>query len=121
MSETTRPGNGHTSANPSRSSDSKHDVAVLGGGSFGTAMAKVLCENGHRVHFWMRDEQQVQELKENRTNSRYMPDVRIEGDLLPTTRFAETLANAEIVFVAIPSKAFRDVIRAHAGDFPVPS
>ncbi|UZD67657.1 NAD(P)H-dependent glycerol-3-phosphate dehydrogenase [Marinobacter sp. AN1] len=80
-------------------------------------MAKVLCENGHRVHFWMRDEQQVQELKENRTNSRYMPDVRIEGDLLPTTRFAETLANAEIVFVAIPSKAFRDVIRAHAGDF----
>ena len=117
MSDTTRPGNGHTSPYPSRSPGEKHDVAVLGGGSFGTAMAKVLCENGHRVHFWMRDEKQVQELAEHRTNSRYMPGVKIEGDLLPTTEFAETLANAEIVFVAIPSKAFRDVIRAHAGDF----
>ena len=117
MSETTRPANGHSPLFPSDNTRPSRDVAVLGGGSFGTAMAKVLCENGHRVHFWMRDEGQVRELSEHRTNSRYMPDVRIEGDLLPTTDFAACVTNAEIVFVAIPSKAFRDVIHQHAAAF----
>ncbi|HBC35374.1 MAG TPA: glycerol-3-phosphate dehydrogenase, partial [Marinobacter adhaerens] len=47
-----------------------HDVAVLGGGSFGTAMAKVLGENGHRVHFWMRGKAQAEEIRSTRINSR---------------------------------------------------
>lgn len=118
MSENTRPSQGQSPQNTSTSSPgSKRQVAVLGGGSFGTAMAKVLAENGHTVHFWMRDEQQVQELTDKRTNSRYMPDVRIEGDLVPTTDFAAAVTDAEAVFVAIPSKAFRQVIDDHASAF----
>ncbi|MFC4260435.1 NAD(P)H-dependent glycerol-3-phosphate dehydrogenase [Marinobacter lacisalsi] len=120
MSDNTSPGNGQSPQNsrqfPSGPGGARH-VAVLGGGSFGTAMAKILAEKGHTVHFWMRDENQVRELTEQGTNSRYMPGVRIEGDLRPTTRFAEALAEAEAVFVAIPSKAFRQVIRTHANDF----
>ena len=116
MSENTRPSQGQSPQNTSTSfPGSKRQVAVLGGGSFGTAMAKVLAENGHTVHFWMRDEQQVQELTDKRTNSRYMPDVRIEGDLVPTTDFAAAVTDAEAVFVAIPSKAFRQVIDDPAG------
>lgn len=119
MSEKKRPTDGPSySASHSRASSSpKADVAVLGGGSFGTAMAKVLAENGHSVKFWMRDEELARELKEQGTNNRYMPGVRIEGDLHPTTNFAEAVADAEVVFVAIPSKAFRNVIHAHADDF----
>ncbi|MCM0611979.1 NAD(P)H-dependent glycerol-3-phosphate dehydrogenase [Marinobacter sediminum] len=94
-----------------------HDVAVLGGGSFGTAMAKVLGENGHRVHFWMRDEAQVEEIQNTRVNSRYMPDVELSGDILPTTDLAGAVDRAEVVFVAIPSKAFRAVIREHSDEF----
>ncbi len=94
-----------------------HDVAVLGGGSFGTAMAKVLGENGHRVHFWMRDAQQADEIRSSGVNSRYMPGVVLEGDIQPTTDLADAVRKAEIVFVAIPSKAFRSVIRQHSGDF----
>ncbi len=94
-----------------------HDVAVLGGGSFGTAMTKVLAENGHRVHFWMRDAAQVEEISSTGINSRYMPDVELTGDVLPTTDLAEAVGKAEIVFVAIPSKAFRAVIREHSGEF----
>jgi len=97
--------------------ETAHDVAVLGGGSFGTAMAKVLGENGHRVHFWMRDPAQVQEVSETRINSRYMPGIRLEGDIRPTCDLAEAVSQAEIVFVAIPSKAFRSVIRDHCGEF----
>ncbi|MFT7339086.1 MAG: glycerol-3-phosphate dehydrogenase (NAD(P)+) [Marinobacter maritimus] len=94
-----------------------HDVAVLGGGSFGSAMAKVLGENGHRVHFWMRDEAQVEEIRTTGINSRYMPGVEIKGDIQPTTDFASAVGKAELVFVAIPSKAFRAVIRENSSKF----
>jgi glycerol-3-phosphate dehydrogenase (NAD(P)+) len=114
MSENTQPSDGQS---PQSSPENRRCVAVLGGGSFGTAMTKVLAENGHTVHFWMRNEEQVRELTEQRTNSRYMPGVEITGDLRPTTSFAAAVSGAEAVFVAIPSKAFREVIRAHASDF----
>lgn len=94
-----------------------HDVAVLGGGSFGTAMAKVLGENGHTVHFWMRDEAQADEIRKTGVNSRYMPDVTLTGDIQPTTSLPEAVGKAEIVFVAIPSKAFRSVIRDNSSVF----
>ncbi|WP_166268205.1 NAD(P)H-dependent glycerol-3-phosphate dehydrogenase [Marinobacter caseinilyticus] len=103
---------------PSKAKKAKqHHVAVLGGGSFGTAMAKVLAENGHAVHFWMRDPEQVREITEHHCNTRYMPNVELKGDIRPTTDFSEAVAKAEIVFVAIPSKAFRNVIRQHVQDF----
>ena len=114
MSENTQPGDGQS---PRSSPKNRRCVAVLGGGSFGTAMTKVLAENGHTVHFWMRNEEQVRELTEQRTNSRYMPGVEIGGDLRPTTSFTAAVSGAEAVFVAIPSKAFREVIRAHAKEF----
>ena len=94
-----------------------HDVAVLGGGSFGSAMAKVLGDNGHRVHFWMRDEAQVEEIRATGINSRYMPSIKIEGDIQPTTDLADAVNKAEIVFIAIPSKAFRAVIRENSNKF----
>ncbi|KPQ30107.1 MAG: glycerol-3-phosphate dehydrogenase (NAD(P)+) [Marinobacter excellens HL-55] len=93
------------------------DVAVLGGGSFGTAMAKVLGENGHRVHFWMRDEQQAAEIRETGINKRYMPNVVLEGDIQPTTDLEDAVQKAEVVLVAIPSKAFRAVIRDNSHIF----
>ncbi|WP_421921527.1 NAD(P)H-dependent glycerol-3-phosphate dehydrogenase [Marinobacter salarius] len=102
---------------PTDVSQTGHDVAVLGGGSFGSAMAKVLGENGHTVHFWMRDEAQADEIRNTGINSRYMPDVPLTGDIQPTTSLPEAVGKAEIVFVAIPSKAFRSVIRENSSEF----
>jgi len=102
---------------PTDVSQTGHDVAVLGGGSFGSAMAKVLGENGHTVHFWMRDEAQADEIRNTGINSRYMPDVPLAGDIQPTTSLPEAVGKAEIVFVAIPSKAFRSVIRENSSEF----
>ncbi|WP_166260036.1 NAD(P)H-dependent glycerol-3-phosphate dehydrogenase [Marinobacter salicampi] len=95
----------------------RHHVAVLGGGSFGTAMVKVLAENGHTTHFWMRDARQVDEVAEQHCNSRYMPGIKLSGNIRPTSDLAEAIAQAEIVFVAIPSKAFRTVIVENAASF----
>lgn len=107
----------YTEPRQSGSNTQVRDVAVLGGGSFGTAMTKVLAENGHRVHFWMRDDHQASEIRDTHINSRYMPGVELSGDILPTTDLADAVGRAELVFVAIPSKAFRTVIREHSRDF----
>lgn len=80
-------------------------------------MAKVLGENGHTVHFWMRDPAQADEIRNTGINSRYMPDVRLTGDIQPTTSLADAIGKAEIVLVAIPSKAFRAVIRDNSSEF----
>ncbi|WP_165855068.1 NAD(P)H-dependent glycerol-3-phosphate dehydrogenase [Marinobacter sp. JSM 1782161] len=99
------------------SSESGRQVAVLGGGSFGTAMTKVLAENGHHVRFWMRDAEQAEQIRSQRENTRYMPGFKLEGDIHPTTDLRAAIHGAEAVFLAIPSKAFRTVIREHAADF----
>lgn len=92
-------------------------VAVLGGGSFGTVITKVLAENGHRVTLWVRDAAQADAMRASRINSRYMPGCRLEGDITFTTDLPSAISHADTIFVAIPSQSFRDVIHAGADYF----
>ncbi len=55
----------------------QHPIAVLGGGSFGTAVANLLAENGHRVRQWMRDPEQAEAIRVNRENPRYLKGIKI--------------------------------------------
>lgn len=52
-------------------------VAVLGGGSFGTAVANLLAENGVRVRQWMRDPEQAEAMRCNRENPRYLKGIKL--------------------------------------------
>ncbi|WP_299726473.1 NAD(P)H-dependent glycerol-3-phosphate dehydrogenase [uncultured Endozoicomonas sp.] len=90
-------------------------IAVLGGGSFGTALADISATNGHRVKLWMRDETQVQSINEHHENQRYLPGFQINPRVSADSDLDAVISNADIVFIAIPSKSFRDVIRK-AGD-----
>lgn len=85
-------------------------VAVLGGGSFGTVIANIAAENGHKTYLWVRKEAVVEEVRTHRTNKQYLPDLILNENLIATTDLAEALANASTVFFAIPSKSFRDVV-----------
>ena len=92
-------------------------VSVLGGGSFGTAIAKVLSENGYSVTWWMRNPEQAEEIRTRRENSRYHPGVILNERINPVTDIGYAIGSADLVFVVIPSKAFRDTIRAAAHHF----
>lgn len=87
-------------------------VAVLGGGSFGTVLANMAAENGHPTTLWLRDEAQLADMNASRENSRYLPGFRLSDALGFSNDLGETVAGADIVFVSIPSKAFRSVVRA---------
>ena len=69
----------------------QHAIAVLGGGSFGTAVANLLAENGHRVHQWMRDPEQAEAIRLNRENPRYLKGIKIHPGVEPVTDLQATL------------------------------
>ncbi len=95
-------------------------VTVLGGGSFGTAIANIAAINNHRVKLWMRSEKQAQDIIDNRENSRYLPGYKLEASLTPSLDLSDAVKDAEFVFVAVPSKAFRSVVEEAFG-FLAPS
>lgn len=86
-------------------------LTVLGGGSFGTAIANILAANGHRTYLWMRDAEQARECQTQRENSRYLPGYRLEDQLVATADITEAVSGSDLVFVSVPSHAFRAVSR----------
>ncbi|MFD2228542.1 NAD(P)H-dependent glycerol-3-phosphate dehydrogenase [Alkalimarinus sediminis] len=85
-------------------------VTVLGGGSFGTAIANIAATNGHRAFLWMRDAKRAVEVQETRENKRYMPGYHLHENLTATTDIEHALNSSDIIFVSIPSKSFRTVV-----------
>lgn len=86
-------------------------IAVLGGGSFGTAIANLLAQNGHRVLHWMRDPVQAEAIRVNRENPRYLKGVKVLDAVEPTTDLPGALNSCVLVFVALPSSALRQVLQ----------
>ena len=88
----------------------KQSVCVLGGGSFGTALANIMAKNGHQVSQWMRNEEQVEEINLTGLNSRYLPNAPLHQELLATSNLEEAIRTSNTIFVSIPSKTFEQVV-----------
>jgi glycerol-3-phosphate dehydrogenase (NAD(P)+) len=86
-------------------------VAVLGGGSWGTALAAHLARGGHRPLLWMRDPARARELNERHASPRYLPGVELPGELSATAHLEEAVDGADTVLVAVPSAFCRDFYR----------
>lgn len=91
---------------------SKRKVAVLVAGSWGTALAAVLADNGHQVSLWTRKSEQADEINQLRTNRKYLGDAVLPEGIAAVTVLAEALAGAEAVVFVAPSAAMREVARA---------
>lgn len=86
-------------------------VAVLGGGSFGTAIASILAENGHEARLWVRDPETAAAINLDRENTRYLPGAQLPSGVFATDDLERALGGAALVFVAVPSGAFRQVLQ----------
>lgn len=92
-------------------------VAVLGGGSFGTVIANISAQNGHAVSFWMRSEELVSEVNRQHENTQYLPGYKLSERVVATEDMAAAVTDSDIIFVAVPSSSFRQVVKdmvAHA-------
>ncbi len=86
-------------------------VAVIGAGSWGSALAVHLALVGHDVKLWGRDGSLVDEMAARRANPVYLPDVTFPPGLSPTAELRDALATASIVVVTVPSHGVRAVAR----------
>ena len=60
------------------------NISVLGGGSWGTVLANLASSNQHDVTFWMRDSAVVEEVNKYKRNSKYLPELKLEGNINAT-------------------------------------
>ena len=83
--------------------------AVLGAGSWGTALASVLAGKGYPTALWGRDPVVIGALAQRHENPRYLPGITLPASLSATTDLARALEGAELVVLAVPSHAIRQV------------
>ncbi|BCJ85372.1 NAD(P)H-dependent glycerol-3-phosphate dehydrogenase [Effusibacillus dendaii] len=86
-------------------------VAVIGAGSWGTALAMVLADNGCKVSLWARRQEVVDEILSEHTNSRYLPGVKLPDSIVASTDLEFVLEGTNQVLVVTPSLAFRETIK----------
>ena len=85
-------------------------VAVLGGGSFGTAIANLIASNGFATTLWMRDLERAKETQQTRENKTYLPGYFLADALTVTADLQAALAHKNLVFFSVPSSSFAQVV-----------
>ena len=93
-------------------------AAVIGGGSWGTALATVLGWNGHDTIVWAHDQEVARALTETHQNPKYLPGMQLSERVRGTHSLAEALAGAELVVAVSPSHVTRQVMHEAAPHLP---
>ena len=87
-------------------------IAVIGAGSWGTALGIVAARAGHRVRFWSRNPDVVTSLNRDRVNSTYLPEAHVPDGVSASEDIAEALNDSQLVIIATPSHATRAVLES---------
>lgn len=88
----------------------KNTIAILGAGSWGTAVAIHLAASGNQVMLWGNNPQHVQTMIEKGCNERYLPSITFPENLRPTIALEQCLEEASLLIVAVPSHAFAELL-----------
>lgn len=87
-------------------------IVVLGAGSWGTAIAQVLSQNGHHTILWGRNQEQIAQMSQERINQRYLPNVLLDEQMEFTSDFPD-LAQADYVIVSVPAQSQRELLEQY--------
>lgn len=93
-------------------------VAVIGGGAWGTTMARMLAVHSMEVRLWCYEQAVVDDIQAHRRNDRYLPGIDLPENIIPLTGPAETVDAAELIVFATPSSAAGVTARLFAPVFP---
>ncbi|KAA0565877.1 NAD(P)H-dependent glycerol-3-phosphate dehydrogenase [Bacillus sp. CH30_1T] len=85
-------------------------IAVIGTGSWGTALAMVLADNGLDVKIWGRSKETIDEINQYHRNERYIKNVELPENIVGHLDLKEALEGAETIILAVPTKAMREVL-----------
>ena len=86
-------------------------IAVVGAGSWGTALGTLLAGNGHDVRIWDIDLTVIDDINENRCNSRFLPDCKLPAGLRGFHTLESAMQACSVVVIAVPSRVFESALR----------
>lgn len=89
-------------------------AAVVGAGSWGTALAAVLAKNGHETTIWSRGAEVADTINEKHENKVYLPGIKLPEGLRSTSDLRDALSGAELVLAVVPSHAMRETMQRAA-------
>lgn len=93
-------------------------ICVLGAGSWGTALAAHLCNNHYRVSLWGRIEDGIDLIKKLGENQRFLPGIKLPAEVHPEASLPKALDDADLLVLAVPSQAVRNVLQAAQPHLP---
>ena len=88
------------------------NIAIIGAGAYGTALAHVAAQGRTHVTLWARNPDHAEELNKAGRNERYLPEVDLAPKLRATADLADALSRAEAALLVVPSRAVRDMSQA---------
>jgi glycerol-3-phosphate dehydrogenase (NAD(P)+) len=98
-------------------------IAVIGGGSWATALVKILSNNGTSINWWLRNQESVEYIKKNKHNPNYLTSVEFETEnefetekLILDSDIKKTIANADILIMAVPSAFLKEALNGLTSD-----
>ncbi|MCL6442694.1 MAG: NAD(P)H-dependent glycerol-3-phosphate dehydrogenase [Alicyclobacillus sp.] len=94
------------------------NATVLGAGSWGTALACVLADNGHNVTLWGRSSAVTDEINQHHRNSRYFPGIDLPSAIRASSDLTSCVRQADLIVFAVASTAMVEVVRAVSDAVP---
>ena len=87
-----------------------HKIAVLGAGSWGTALAINLSSKGCQVSMWDIDTEHINSMKQQRENKKYLPDIKFNENINLVENIADAIDGSDIVMFSAPAQHFRSAL-----------
>lgn len=85
-------------------------ITLCGGGSWGTAIARLLSNKGHDVNFYIRNKSVIYDIKKNKENSKYLPGAKFENEINLTNNLLSVLKDIDIFVLAVPTTSSREIL-----------
>ena len=91
------------------------NLTLCGGGSWGTAIARLLSNKGHKVNFYIRNEQVIEDIKKNKENSKYLPGAKFENEVNLTNDLESVLNGIDAFIIGVPTSSIREILNKIKG------
>ena len=85
-------------------------ITLCGGGSWGTAIARLLSNKGHELNFYIRNKEVLEDIRKNKENTKYLPGAKFEKEINLTNNLDSVLEDIVVFIIAVPTSSIREVL-----------
>lgn len=90
-------------------------ITLCGGGSWGTAIARLLSNKGHELNFYIRNKEVIEDVRKNKENTKYLPGAKFEKEINLTNNLDSVLQDIDVFIIAVPTSSIREVLTSIKG------